>query len=435
MASNTVASPADAEKRSRMDARAAERFAARHVLWSLSRLKNVRKCGRVSHDNAGVGVRVTTDAAGRHAGFSNLVSCGSVWACPVCSARIAGVRQNDIQAAMLAHYNAGGRVGFGTVTMQHHKGQTLEQAWEAAAAGWNAARSGRSWHLAGDDYGVERMEVETTGPRPRNLVERKKIDVIRLTEVTHGKNGWHVHFHFLLFLGATVDNGRRRLDDNDVQVIVKGMFGRWQSALRKKGFDAIGEKVYDVAKKEFVIPGWNAQLVPAGNTKIADYFTKSTYGAAAMEMTRGDMKDAKRGNRTPFGILRGLVRDLGERTPADAAADEALWSEWERVSKGRRQIVWSNGLRSRLGLDVELTDEEIVDQDEGGENVATITADMWHVIVKGRADYLVRQAFEHSDRRGRLLLAYVQDQGPLGLFRYRSRFAVKKALTEPPASR
>ena len=46
-----------------------------------------------------------------------------------------------------------------------------------------------------------------------------------------------------------------------------------------------------------------------------------------------------------------------------------LWHEWEAASKGRRQLVWSRGLRELLALGVEKTDEELAEEAAGGEDV------------------------------------------------------------------
>ena len=54
-----------------------------------------------------------------------------------------------------------------------------------------------------------------------------------------------------------------------------------------------------------------------------------------------------------------------------------LWHEWERGSKGRRQITWSRGARQDFGLTAEQTDEEIAEQEHGGVTLLYVTADGW----------------------------------------------------------
>ena len=46
---------------------------------------------------------------GRRAGFGGLVTCGSVWACPVCAAKVATKRAEDLAAVLDAVHAWAGR--------------------------------------------------------------------------------------------------------------------------------------------------------------------------------------------------------------------------------------------------------------------------------------------------------------------------------------
>lgn len=98
-----------------------------------------------------------------------------------------------------------------------------------------------------------------------------------------------------------------------------------------------------------------------------------------------------------------MLDDLSERrakdgdwTEVDELADErdvALWREWEKATKGVRAIRWANGLRAAVGLTViEKTDDEIVAEKIGGENVYTfVDVDRWKAVAStpgGRAAVL-----------------------------------------------
>ena len=97
------------------------RYALRTLLWDVSALHRLRGCGR-GRRAAVVGVRYSP---GIGAGFSGLVTCGSVWACPVCSAKILARRSLELGAGLLAWEAAGGRLVMGTLTMRHHRGHRL----------------------------------------------------------------------------------------------------------------------------------------------------------------------------------------------------------------------------------------------------------------------------------------------------------------------
>jgi len=68
------------------------RYAQREVLWAQSSIERVRKCGRVAVQDGGVMVRDNA-GVGHYAGVA---TCGSIWACPVCSAKIRATRSEDV---------------------------------------------------------------------------------------------------------------------------------------------------------------------------------------------------------------------------------------------------------------------------------------------------------------------------------------------------
>src|SRR5690554_1611622 len=81
------------EKNTRRVAARRDRFAAREVLWMESDLRRVAYCGRFA---SGDSVVVKRAADGSGAGLGGVQSCGSVWACPVCSEKINAERQAEL---------------------------------------------------------------------------------------------------------------------------------------------------------------------------------------------------------------------------------------------------------------------------------------------------------------------------------------------------
>lgn len=323
------------------NARRADRLAAQAVLWEESSRKPVRLCGRsvVSGANA-VAVRSTMVDGQRHAGFAGVATCGSVWACPVCSARVAAARQAEIAAGIAAWRSAGRSLGLVTLTMRHNAGQSLRELWDGLSYAWKAATTGRTWKRRRADYGV--------------------AGVVRVVEATHGKSGWHVHVHALVFFD--VDG---RLEERSVDERVCGlgseMFQSWRDALRRSGLAA------PIASRG----GLDARPCGQDADPLSAYFTKHVYKAAA-EVTRADRKRGRGGNRTPFDILRS-VYETGD------AADLDLWHEWEAGSAGRRQLVWSKGLRETLGLLGERTDQELAEEQlsDARDDLVLIPVDQW----------------------------------------------------------
>lgn len=387
MTITTVASTTPADPASRRSVR----YAARHVLWSLSSIKRVRGCGRVARSADGVGVRITVAPDGsRDAGFAGLSTCGSVWACPVCSAKIAAGRQADITAALTEWHRRGGRVALVTLTMRHHRRQKLTDLWDGVAAAWNAATSGAAWTAEQDRHGVPMTTTVLRGRRKGEKVTKHRLRTIRVVEVTNGESGWHVHVHALVLVAGGTSTGV-------VESIAAGMFDRWKRSLLSNGFDA-----------PTLIRGLDVHRLEGDPAAaLGEYFTKGVY-AAAMETTRGDLKDGKHGNRTPFAILRGLVEvhatgDLAGRDGLpEVSADEATWAEWEQASRGRRQVGWTQGLRAELMPQAgdELTDDELADVDHGGQEIGKIAPATWSTITRARADWEVLQAFVRCESEG-----------------------------------
>lgn len=340
-------------------------------------MDRVRECGRLGVLPGGsVRVRASGSGAARRAGFSGLSTCGSVWACPVCAEKILAGRQDEVRRALSVWTGLGGRVAFVTLTMRHRQGQALGDLWDSLSYAWGAVTSGRRWKDLVGRYGVDGW--------------------LRVVEVTHGRHGWHVHIHAALFLpsSATVD----QVDD-----LGGSMFATWAAALKRRGLSASREHGVDAVL-------WDAADLSDGG-RLADYFTKQDYvdqvdaGKAALELTRADLKRGRGGNRSPFQILGDLV-ELGD------ADDLDRWEEWEKASKGRRQLTWSRGLRSRLLSDDERTDDELAAEELGSadDDLVEIPADGWRLVTTLGVESFILDAAEVDDH-GESLRRYLLNRG------------------------
>lgn len=310
----------------------------------------VKLCRRAVQDLAGgVALKVTSTADGLVGGLSGVQTCGSVWVCPVCSEKINASRQGELEAGLHAWMGGGKGVLMLTLTVQHNRGHGLEALWDAISPAWNRLTSGSSAWNGG--------KVRKNGSRSIGDKERFGIaGYVRLVETKHGAHGWHPHIHALLFTNDT-------LSPVEVSDLRARLAGRWEAAIVREGYrvrtDAVGADLRSVTS----------------SNGIADYFAKNTYGltasGAAFEVTGSQSKRLGKGGVTPFQLLERLVANGDE-------ADLHLWHEWERVSHGRRQLTWSRGMRDLLGLEVELTDAEIAEDDAmKGETVVTLTREEW----------------------------------------------------------
>lgn len=310
------------------------RYERRRLLWAESSLPRVKKCGKVLRGD-GVIVRYRE---GVGAGFAGLTTCGSVWAEPVCNAKIMARRAFEIGGALAVWQMHGKAAVFATYTMRHHRGQSITELWQGLTKAWHHVTLGMPWQKLKARHGIAGW--------------------CRVVEVTWGVNGWHVHTHVVFFLETAVS-------DAEVTELHRAVFDRWSTGLVKSGLGVP------------LLSGQDAHLVTGpADASIAAYFTKATDQARnlGLEMTHTQSKAARTEHSTlpPWHLL-----DLVQQGDADALD---LWHEYEGGSKGKRQISWSAGLRHMLGLMAEQSDEAIAAEEVGSRNddLVFITADGWH---------------------------------------------------------
>jgi hypothetical protein len=344
-------------RRSAVGDRSAERSTARSVkrlgafraldtLSTFSSLQRVRKCRRVPVGQAAVQIVHRVEDGRAH--FSGLQTCGSLWSCPLCSEKILAGRADELLTAINTWTGLGGDVIMGSLTMRHHRHQSLGDLWDALGEAWRAA------------YGSKIA---------RKLL--KSCHWVRRVESTHGCHGWHVHIHFLLFVPSGTEPtelGNCMFDAWSRRLVSLGM----QAPLRDEG--GLHIKRLDLSNAAAEVAEYLAKghYEEVNNAPVA---VEQPGRTAALELA-SISKQARGANRTPFQILAAFVAN-GE------AADAELWREWENGSKGRRAITWSRGARDALVPDVEQTDEELACETDGdGIVVAELRLSDWPQLVK-----------------------------------------------------
>lgn len=149
-------------------------------------------------------------------------------------------------------------------------------------------------------------------------------------------NGWHPHTHALLFFEGLVD-------DAALAAFEREAFRLWEAAVLREG----GRPV---------LAGRGLRVTRGAAGYVAKV-QESRWGAGS-ELVRVDLKRGRGGSVLPFELL-DLESDLAR----------SLWVEYVRVTHGRRALVWSRGMRGRLGLDAEISDDEVIDQAESADLV------------------------------------------------------------------
>jgi hypothetical protein len=314
-------------------------------------------------DNSGVG----------H--YRGLSTCGSIWACPVCSAKIRNSRALEIAEAAGNWHRAGNTVLMVTLTFPHDFGQPLADLLKTISKNFSAVIAGRPW-----------------------LTLKKRVPVvgtIRSVEITHGPHGWHPHLHVLMFIDGQADAG---------QLAALGIHVRskWKKFIIKAGYRPPSE-----------LHGVKIDVCTSA-AEAGAYISKTQDGKSpGNELARSDLKSARSGHRTPFEIL-GNIADTGD------LADLPLWNEYERATRGHQAITWSKGLR-RLLLDVEpeRSDEELAAEEVGGDLVLEISKPAWREVTRHLGlETRLLEAFERGGEAGAVALAarygLVPDPDPPG---------------------
>lgn len=309
----------------------AERWALKSVVNQLFPISKTAKCSRmrIPHDS----VKVLKDPKHGKAHYSGLVRCGSVWWCPLCASKIAERRRVELVNATAAARSMGLQILLMTCTVPHGLGDDVNQVLSQMRKAWRYLIDNR----AGKDM--------------RKLLGIKGH--IRSLEVTYGQNGFHPHFHILIFADLS-------FTDSSFQT---GFYPIWRDACVKAGLPAPSEKhglrVDDGSYAEKYVTKWGLED----------------------EMTKGHLKTSKgEKGMTPWDMLRDVLKTASE-------SSKRLFCVYAHAFKGQRQLYWSNGLRQLLGLIVEMTDEELANQqEETAVELAELTPEQWRAVLFTRSE-------------------------------------------------
>lgn len=333
---------------------------AQSIMYDREALKQHRVCG-CSRNIAGEGVAIYRTVTGDNSRLSGLMTCGSVWACPVCAAKVTEQRRKDLQQAINTWSRMGGFVMLMTLTFPHELDMPLGELLEKFA---NALKKFKNSRVYKNTFG--------TAKNP-GLFDR--AGSVRSLEVTHGNNGWHPHTHDLVFLrnDGLLDDSRSvdMLRSEWAKQLLGAGLGdntklndMLQYGLDLRGGDYAAEYVAKFGHEPKLYEGWNI----------------------ASEVTKQHSKLSIRDGATPFMLLKWA----GE---GDAQC-AALFKEFVTNFDGKRMNYWSPGLRKMLAIS-DLTDEEIAqaeqDQQPDEEHVMNLNPSEWRLILEtnARAELLI----------------------------------------------
>lgn len=324
-----------------------QRRTSRDGRWS-----RIASCGHAlghGRDHVNVMVRPSTGRA-RYAG---LQTCGSVWECPSCAARIQAGRADELRQAVEAHWGIE-RAMMVTLTIRHSHGDDLEQLRRGLAEAWRKMRSGNPWKRIERQWGIRHY--------------------IKAMEVTHGPNGWHPHLHVIFLMDAPIAEQRWRKDRRGVRYLRT-------DAERAEGGDG-PPRPYDT-RAHVWLRRWQAAVaktlgddyVPSDTRGLhirpcerATYIAK--FGLELAGIGKADASNKKEwrkrnGYRAPFEIAASFADTQSE-------ADAKLWRQYCEGITGTRHLTWSRGLKQEAAVR-EVTDQRLAEgEDPGGADEALI---------------------------------------------------------------
>ena len=292
-------------------------------------------CGSAISDNNLVGLQRNGEGNVFSKGTAR---CANIWGCLNCANSIRVERAQFYQDVCREHLAKGGGILFITLTSSHSRDDDLKELWDFNQKGLRGVTSGGAWKTFCQQFGVESM-----------LVTR---------ETTHSfRAGWHNHQHALAFTAAPVSPL-----SEEYKQIQQYFYTKWSKGVERAGGGRVDEEIgvrVDIGKD---------------NKGFGSYITK-----LGLEMALAVQKQGRKGSRTPYQII------------ADAAntgdcQDIALLRIWLKASKGRRAHTWIGGttkskeFRERFQTK-ELTEEEIVEQEQDGTMEGYIHADLWHQLL------------------------------------------------------
>lgn len=302
-----------------------QRWVLQSAIKHLLPKKRISTCLRI-RGSGQEDIKVLRNVSRKTAHFGGLQTCGSVWDCPICAIKISERRRVDeVLPAMEAWQAEGGQCWLLTLTHPHSKMDVLSDL------------------LKGEQKAMSRM----TGSRfYEDLLESVGcIGTIRAWEVTYGDNGFHPHFHIILFVRTGLEEFKEQF------------YLAWSNSCRLAKLPIPDRKAFDLQD----------------GSRAHAYASKGVWGLSN-EITKGHLKKSKKG-RSPMDLIRSYAFD-------DDKQAGALFVEYSHAFFRKQQLRWSPGLKAYFAIG-EKTDEEIAaEQDDQASVLGRIDWPTWKLVLK-----------------------------------------------------
>lgn len=285
----------------------------------------------------------------RKAFFSGVVQCASVWTCPVCAAKINERKANEMRVAFNQAPELNLKPHLVTFTAPHTAGDTIgelsKKMRDSLSQFW-AERQIKKWKKT-----------------------RGVAGNIRSLEVRYGENGWHPHFHLIVFSEGDL------LGDKEL------LLEKWQAVCLRNGLDKPNDYGLDIQNGskagEYICKfGSDGEFLEKADGQKVSW-------DAADEMTKGNSKKGKSGSLSPWDILRLISSSDSEE---EIKKHHGLFLHYARAMKGVSQLKWSRGLRKVFDMEAEKSDEEVLsEQEDSAKLLCHLTRLEWRYLIQNKA--------------------------------------------------
>jgi len=275
-------------------------------------------CGvALRYGASGVVVRRLPDG---RAAYSGLYRCGDFWRCPSCRVTLGVRRARQIESALRQHVDAGGSALLATYTVPHARDEALPVVLSRLSDTWRRYAR-HAW---------------------RDALGAQYIGNVRALEVVHGVNGWHPHYHALIYVSPGLP---------------------WLTPVAV----SLAERWSEIAGAD-----WRAdvrQVARDGVAAVARYLTTDGVAGASYEV-------ASPASKVPAG--RSYPELLHDYARYRSSADAALVYEYAAALHGAHHLTVSPRLRRLYDfVDPAAGWSEISDDDV----LALLNSDEWRSIV------------------------------------------------------
>ena len=326
------------------DSTRADRFRLQAVAGRILKGSRVSKCLRLLQTGQSTVQVLKSSLEGGNCSYSHLQTCGSVWSCPVCAAKISERRRAEVEQALKSHQSASSlfSTAFVTYTFPHCQNDNLKDMLKRLALAMGQMKADRRY---------KKLKAIT-----------HQLGTIRALEVTHGQSGWHPHIHEIWLCQSLADLDKMKAALSEL----------WSIYAQKNGFAQPSEK-YGVTVQ-------NGDFAAAYIAKWGHEPTKELWTLDA-EIAKASSKKAGRGGRSPFQILDDAANGCKQSA--------ALFAEYSGAFAGQRQLFWSRGLKDHFQIG-DLSDEELAAiQEQNQSSVIELTHQQWKLIISLGCRYTV----------------------------------------------